>query len=256
MMMKKYFLLFLAASLSFTCMKAQTGTTQPTLKDQFTKRIGNLRLSISTLAFGKVKSNELRQDTIRIMNAGKNVLNLAVQSRPTSYYNVILSTTKLEVEEVGWIIISYDFSKRGDYGFILDRILINTNDIDQPQKNINITATILEYFSMSDSLNPKARIPETIYNYESIHAGEKVKHDFLIYNDGTKPLIIRKAKSTCGCIKANVTKSEIPIGESGIIHVEFDSFGKDGKDSRIINVYLNDPQMSEVNLEFAGTVLK
>lgn len=255
MIMKKYILLFIAVSFSFTNLIAQTGTTQPTLKDQYTKRIGNLRLSVSTLAFGKVNTNEFRQDTIRIMNAGKTVLNLAVQTKNV-YSTIMLSSTKLEAEETGWIFITYDFSKRADYGFILDRILVNTNDIDQPQKNINVTATIHEYFSLSDSLLPKARIPETIYQYGSIHAGEKVNHDFLIYNDGTKPLIIRKVKSTCGCIKSMVTKSEIPIGESGIIHIEFDSFGKDGKDNRIINVYLNDPQMSEVKLEVSGTVLK
>ena len=58
------------------------------------------------------------------------------------------------------------------------------------------------------------------------------------------------------CIKASATKSEIAPGETGIVHVEFDSFGKEGKDSRTINVFLNDPVMAEVKLEMSGVVLK
>ncbi len=234
---------------------AQTISAPPTINDQYAKKIGNLRLSQSTINFGKVLTNETRQDTIRILNAGKVAMNLDVHGT-NNYSSVSVSKNKLAPEESGTIIISYNFAKRDDYGFILDRILINTNDTDQPQKNINVSATIQEYFSPTDSLLPKARIPETIFSYGSITAGQKSNHDFLISNDGVKPLIIRKVKSTCGCIKASATKSEIAPGETGIVHVEFDSFGKEGKDSRTINVFLNDPVMAEVKLEMSGVVLK
>lgn len=240
----------------FSTSEAQTIAAQPTIKDQFTKKIGNLRLSLSTLAFGSVTNNEVKRDTIRIMNIGKSPINLSVQTK-TGYSHVVLSSPKLSPEEVGWISITYDFSKRDEYGFILDRILINTDDSELPQKNINITATIREYFPpTTDSLSPKARVPESLYSYGTIRAGEKAGHDFLVYNDGTKPLIIRKVKSTCGCIKSSVTKSEIAPGEAGIIHIDFDSFGKEGKDSRVINVYLNDPLLPEIKLEINGVVVR
>ena len=234
---------------------AQTISAPPTINDQYAKKIGNLRFSQSTLNFGKVLTNESRQDTIQIMNAGNATLNLEVHGS-NNYSTVVINKTKLAPEETGTIIVNYNFAKRDDYGFILDRILINTNDTDQPQKNINVSATIQEYFSLSDTLLPKARIPETIFSYGSITAGQKSNHDFKITNDGVKPLIIRKVKSTCGCIKTSVTKSEIQPGETGIVHVEFDSFGKEGKDSRTINVFLNDPKMPEVKLEVSGVVMK
>lgn len=234
---------------------AQTISAPPTINDQYTKKIGNLRLSLSTVNFGKVFTNETKVDTIEILNAGKIPLTLEIP--PTNNYsNVTISKNKLAPEETAIIIINYNFSKRDDYGFVLDRILINTNDNDQPQKNINVSATIQEYFSPADTLLPKARIPETIFSYGSITAGQKSDHDFTISNDGVKPLIIRKVKSTCGCIKATATKSEIAPGETGVVHVEFDSFGKEGKDSRIISVFLNDPTMPEVKLEVNGVVMK
>lgn len=251
----KFALCFIVASCVFTKIEAQTIAAQPTLNDQYSKKIGNLRFSQSTLGFGKVANNEKKQDTIRIMNSGKSTINLFAQSK-NNFSTVTFSTTKLPPDATGWILIAYDFSKRDEYGFILDRILINSDDVDQPQKSINVTATIHEYFDLTDTLTPKARIPETIYSYGNIQAGEKANHDFLIYNDGVKPLIIRKVKTTCGCIKPSTTKSEIAPGEAGVVHIEFDSFGKDGKDSRIVNVFLNDPMMSEVKLEVNGVVLK
>lgn len=251
---KIFFVLLFSIFVSGTVF-GQTISAAPTINDQYTKKIGNLRLSRSSVNFGKVLTNETRHDTIQILNSGKVPLSLEVKSA-NNYSTVAISKNKLAPEETGSIIVSYNFSKRDDYGFVLDRILINTNDTDQPQKNINVSATIQEYFSPADTLLPKARVSETMYNYGSIQAGQKSNHDFMIANDGVKPLIIRKVKSTCGCIKASVTKSEIPPGETGIVHVEFDSFGKDGKDSRIINVFLNDPTMPEVKLEVNGTILK
>lgn len=251
---KLFFVVLLSILVSDLCY-AQTISAPPTINDQYAKKIGNLRLSESTINFGKVLTNESRQDTIRILNSGKVAMNLDVNGS-NNYSSVSISKNKLVPEETGTIIVSYNFAKRDDYGFILDRILINTNDTDQPQKNINVSATIQEYFSHSDTLLPKARIPETIFSYGTITAGQKSNHDFLISNDGVKPLIIRKVKSTCGCIKTSVTKSEIQPGETGIVHVEFDSFGKDGKDSRTINVFLNDPMMPEVKLEVSGVVMK
>lgn len=235
---------------------AQTIKAQPTLKDQYSKKVGNLRMSTSTLALGKVLTNEIKMDTVRILNSGSTEMELTIQTR-TDYFSTQLSSTKLTAGQEGWIAIAYNVGKRNDYGFVLDRILINTNDKEQPQKNINVTATIAEYFSPEvDSLAPKAKLTETIYGYGTIHQGDKVNHDFLITNDGQKPLIIRKAKCTCGCIKISTTKTEINPGESAMIHVDFDSFGKEGKDSRIINVFLNDPTMPEVKLEVSGTVVK
>ena len=255
-MIKTKFILFiiLAASV-FTKVEAQTIAAEPTLKDQYSKKIGNLRFSESTLGFGRVANNEKRQDTIRIMNSGKNAINLSYQGK-NNFSSVTFSSTKLPPDGVGYIVVNYDFAKRDEYGFVLDRILINSDDTEQPQKSINVTATIHEYFPMTDSRTPKARIPETIYSYGNLQAGEKANHDFLIYNDGVKPLLIRKVKSTCGCIKSSITKSEIAPGESGIIHIEFDSFGKEGKDSRIISVFLNDPMMAEMKMEVNGVVLK
>lgn len=233
---------------------AQTNSS-PTLKDIYTKKIGNLRFSTSTMAFGKVYSNQIKQDTIHLMNSGTSEITLLINSK-TDYLKVVLSSDKIGAGQEGWIAVLYDVSKKKDYGFVLDRITLNTNDKEQPIKNINITSTIEEYFDHKDSLSPKAVFNHFSYQYGEIFQGEKIDHDFIITNAGVNPLIIHKVKSTCGCIKTSLTKTEISKGESAIIHVDFDSFGKEGKDSRSIYVYLNDPEKSTVTLDLNGIVKK
>lgn len=233
---------------------AQTNSS-PTLKDIYTKKIGNLRFSTSTMAFGKVYSNQIKQDTIHLINSGTSEITLLINSK-TDYLKVVLSSDKIGAGQEGWIAVLYDVSKKKDYGFVLDRITLNTNDKEQPIKNINITSTIEEYFDHKDSLSPKAVFNHFSYQYGEIFQGEKIDHDFIITNAGVNPLIIHKVKSTCGCIKTSLTKTEISKGESAIIHVDFDSFGKEGKDSRSIYVYLNDPEKSAVTLDLNGIVKK
>ncbi len=233
---------------------AQTNSS-PTLKDIYTKKIGNLRFSTSTMAFGKVYSNQIKQDTIHLINSGTSEITLLINSK-TDYLKVVLSSDKIGAGQEGWIAVLYDVSKKKDYGFVLDRITLNTNDKEQPIKNINITSTIEEYFDHKDSLSPKAVFNHFSYQYGEIFQGEKIVHDFIITNAGVNPLIIHKVKSSCGCIKTSLTKTEISKGESAIIHVDFDSFGKEGKDSRSIYVYLNDPEKSAVTLDLNGIVKK
>lgn len=252
--MKNKILVFLL--IIFCCKSnAQILISNPTLKDIYTKKIGNLRFSTSTLAFGKVYSNQIKQDTIHLMNSGTSEVTLLINSK-TDYLNLVLSSDKIGSGQEGWIVVLYDVSKKKDYGFVLDRITLNTNDKEQPIKNINITATIEEYFAQRDSLSPKAIFNHISYQYGEIFQGEKVNHDFIITNVGVNPLIIHKVKSSCGCIKTSLTKTEISKGESAIIHVDFDSFGKEGKDNRSIYVYLNDPEKSDVTLELNGSVKK
>lgn len=252
--MKNKFLVFLFI-IFCSKSKAQLINTNPTLKDIYTKKIGNLRFSTSTLAFGKVFTNQIKEDTIHIMNSGTSELTLLINSK-TDYLEFVLSSDKIASGQEGWIAVSYNASKKKDFGFVLDRIVLNTNDKEQPIKNINITATIEEYFSENDSLSPKAVFNQLNYEYGEIFQGEKISHDFIVTNTGIKPLVIRKVKSTCGCIKTSITKTEILKGESGIVHVDFDSFGKEGKDNRTIIVYLNDPAKPVVNLDLNGSVKK
>ncbi len=230
-----------------------------TLKDRFSKKSGTLMFSATTLKLGRIKNNATKTDTIKIYNGGSNVISLAT-ARVPAHMTANLQSSSLAPGTETFLAIAFDATKKNDYGFVLDRFELTTNDAEQPKKPLSVTATIEEAFVMStaeDSLQaPKARWSEANYDYGQIRQGDKVSHQFVVYNDGKKDLLIHKAKTSCSCLKTNISKTTIAAGDSSIVKVDFDSFGKEGKDSRKVNVYLNDYLRPDVSIEIKGEVTK
>ena len=260
-MIKKYFL-FLVAALALNNIASAQGTivsASGTLKDRFSKKIGNMMFSATALKLGRIKNNASKMDTIKIYNAGNSSLTLSLGKIP-AHMAVNLQSAMLSQGAETFITVAFDAAKKGDYGFVLDRFELNTNDADQPKKILTVTATIEEAFVMAtaeDSLQaPKARWSESGFDYGTIKQGDKVSHQFVVYNDGKKDLLIHKAKTTCSCLKTTISKTTVAAGDSSTVKVDFDSFGKDGKDSRKVDVYLNDYQKPNVTIEMKGEVTK
>lgn len=231
----------------------------PSLQDQYRKKVGNLRFSKTTIAFGKIKNNEVLTDTIYIYNTGKNEITIAAPAKLPAFLSVTINVGSLKPGEKGWMIVNYDAAKRNDFGIVFDRFFLTTSDDDQAAKNINLTATLQEFFppaAEGDTLFAKAVFPETVFDFGRIKQGEKVSKIFTVSNSGTKILLIRAVKNTCGCIKSSANKMEINPGESVSIKVDYDSFAKEGKETKTVFIYLSDPSMSEVKIEVRGEVFK
>ena len=236
------------------------GQTQPTLQDMYPKRVGNLRFSATTLSFGKIRNNIIRVDTIRMYNSGSKSIRIATAGKIPAAVQVSIPTPEIGPSQAGFMLVQYDPSKKNDYGFVLDRFFLNTNDTIQPSKNINITANIQPSFppmtAADSAVIQKSRMPMTVYDYGNIHSGEKAVHDFMLYNDGKSDLRILKSKTSCVCMKTTFGKEVVPAGDSTNVRVEFDSYGKEGNDSRKVNLYVNDPARPEVVLEMKGMISK
>ena len=258
--MKKY-ILFIVLSLTGSNLFSQKVIVKsdPTTNDRFSKKIGNLRLSTSMVKFGKIKNNETRTDTVRVYNDGSQNIHIAIGKIPP-HIKVGAGAEQLAPKAETWIAVSYDPSRKNDFGYVLDRFEIVTNDSLQPKKPVSISAFITEFFPVmtaEDSTNvQKAKWAETSFDYGKVKKGEKVSHKFLVTNEGKRDLYIRKATSNCICMKMISSTDTIASGKSGHITIEFDSSNKQGKDSRRMTVFLNDPAKPEVMLELKGEIEK
>ncbi len=238
---------------------AQRAITSPTLKDKFEKKVGNLRMSNTIFKLGKIKNNEVRYDTILLLNESQVPMNISLPLKLPSYIRININGSPVAAGGVGYISLIYEASKKNDYGFVIDRIQLNSDDVEMPQKYITVTAIIEEFFTnqqLNDGMNPKAQIPETSFGFGRIKQGEKISHFFKIYNEGKQPLKLHKIKTNNSCIKASFSKKEIAPGDSAIILSEYDSFGKLGKELRYFSLYINDPLSPEVKFEMKGEVIK
>ena len=96
---------------------------------------------------------------------------------------------------------------------------------------------------------PVMKFEKETHDFGKIKRGDKVTYDFKFTNTGKSPLIITDAVATCGCTKPEVPKAPIKPGESGNVHVTFDSAGKLGLQDKQITVTANtNPAQSRVHL--------
>ena len=85
----------------------------------------------------------------------------------------------------------------------------------------------------------KVEVLDKTYDFGTITQGEKAQTIYKIKNVGQHPLIISKAKGSCGCTVPKWPKGPIAPGEIAEIDVVFNSRGKKGKQSKRITITAN-----------------
>ena len=113
---------------------------------------------------------------------------------------------------------------------------------NQSQKGNSITAG-----NAADA--PVMKFAKETNDFGKIRSGDKVASDFKFTNTGKSPLIITDAVATCGCTKPEWPKGPIKPGESGNIHVVFNSASKMGLQDKMITITANtNPAQNMVHL--------
>ena len=77
------------------------------------------------------------------------------------------------------------------------------------------------------------------HDFTDTKAGVILEHDYSFTNSGNQPLIISDYKVACSCTKITFPTEPIPPGETGVIHLAFDTAGKKGFQSRKIELISN-----------------
>lgn len=80
---------------------------------------------------------------------------------------------------------------------------------------------------------------ETEFKFGKVKVGTVINHDFPFTNTGSVPLLITKARSTCGCTVPSYPEAPIAPGESGVISVSFDTKNKYGRQRKPVTIIAN-----------------
>jgi len=86
---------------------------------------------------------------------------------------------------------------------------------------------------------PKMTFQKEIHDFGKIKPGDTVVYDYKFTNTGNLPLIISDGYASCGCTKPTWPTAPVKPGESGVIHVKFDSRGKMGMQDKEITITAN-----------------
>lgn len=107
-----------------------------------------------------------------------------------------------------------------------------------------------------DSINvAKFEFEEEVYNFGTTREGKTVAHDYKFTNTGKVPLLIKDARSTCGCTVPDWPKEPIPPGEGGVIKVSFNTAGKTENQTKPITITAN-TYPAKTLLRIEGYVIK
>lgn len=237
--------------------KGQVIPKPKTKKDYYPVSIGNLRFASNHLAFMDMKNVEVKTDTMKIYNDWTQPMTLEFKELPAWLQCKAVPQT-IKPEEEGYILITYNANKRGDWGLNFDNFRIHTNDAVDPVKTLTASAIIKEDFSQLTPKQlekaPKITFKSEQYDYGTVKKGTSVEYDYEFINEGKSDLIIRKVKAACGCTATKPEKTLLKKGESSKIGVTLHTAGLKDRQHKIITVITNDPQRPEIILHILGTV--
>jgi hypothetical protein len=85
-------------------------------------------------------------------------------------------------------------------------------------------------------------------DFGKIEEGKTLDVSFRFKNVGDKPLVISNVSASCGCTIPETPKKPFAPGETGVIKASFNSSGKQGTQSKQVNVFANlDPAMTTLS---------
>lgn len=221
--------------------------------------VGELRMKTSHLAFMKTYNNQTRTEFVEVYNNGNEIITAEFNSVP-GFIQIKMEPESLKPKEEGKIVVTYDATKRDDWGFVMNRVNIaaKTESGEQMTGRLSISAVISEDFSQlteEELANaPVISFDNQTFDFGNIKQGESVEHEYKFINNGKRDLIIRKTKASCGCTAIMPSKNVIPPGESSVIKMKFNSTGKKGAQNKTITVTSNDPNNPEIKLRIKGTI--
>jgi hypothetical protein len=105
---------------------------------------------------------------------------------------------------------------------------------------------------------PEIAVESTALDLGDVPNGETISRDVTVRNTGAGILVVESITTSCGCTTASLEPMQLQPGESGVLHIEFDS-GAHGEELagplvRQVFITSNDPARPEVTVELAANV--
>jgi len=109
---------------------------------------------------------------------------------------------------------------------------------------------------VAPAVDPNAgvfKFKETTHDYGEVPEGPTAETDFEFKNTGKSPIVISEAHGSCGCTVPKWPQEPIMPGKKGLIHVTYNTQGRQGPISKDVTINSNAQQKTMV-LHITGTV--
>jgi len=115
------------------------------------------------------------------------------------------------------------------------------------------------FLAACNSQSPQISLESYEFEFGDVVNGNIVSKDIIVENIGGSPLIIEDVSTSCGCTTGTVEPKTISPGETGVLHIEFDSGAHgpelEGMLMRQVFLETNDPNSPQVRVDFTANVV-
>lgn len=154
--------------------------------------------------------------------------------------------------------IKVDFNSSGRFGPQEKFVYVMSNDPINKELKLSFKCVVVDK-SVAKEANaklPKLKLNKTEYNFGDVEEGKLVETKIGFKNVGNAELIISDVKTSCGCTAALLSSKKLQPGESGNLRIELDTNGREGKLTRTIVIYSNDPEGPNQVITLNANILK
>ena len=229
--------------------------SKPNLR--YKQNIDGLKFKSKHINLGSIYTWQIRTDTIYFINQRPETVELGLFRQPT-HITAQFIPQQVKSGEKGMLLLTYNATKKNDYGYQFEPLLLSINGNINYSNQINISTTLLEDFTQwtKEELAqaPIATFDRTEYDFGELQQDEKRTCKFILTNTGESPLYIRKTKTSCGCTAVKLSQPLLAPKSSMTIQIVFDPSGKSGYQNKTITMITNDPQKPETILKIKGIV--
>ncbi len=229
-----------------------------TIAELYPREIGPLRVAQNHLAFPVIKNNQVRDQSLELVNDTDNPVAVGFKNLP-AHLKAVVNPMVVPARGKSLLSVTYDAKAANTFGFVSHRIYLSLDGSTDYKYSIGISATIEEDFS---SLSPEeldsapvAAFNTASYDFGDIQQGVKKEYSFELTNKGKRELLIRNIRSSCGCTAVSPSKKVVAAGETVPVKVVFDTTGKKGRQSKTVTVITNDPRTPTTTLRISTNIL-
>lgn len=233
--------------------KGEVTPHEKTVEELFTFPVGGVRFESNHLAFTNIKKNEKKIRVMPVINTSAAPVKIEFNNVP-AHLTLTANPETIKPGQKGLVEGTYDATKNAGWGNVNDMVKILINGVPQENVYYYVSANLVEDFS---SLSPEElanapvfKVAQTTVDLGKIKGSTQNEVEFKFTNEGKRDLVLRNIRSSCGCTAVQQGSQGVGIkpGESSSIKAIFNSGSYNGKVTKAIYVYTNDPKNSEVVL--------
>ena len=239
--------------------KGEVTPREKTVEELFTFPVGGVRFESIQLAFTNIKKTEKKIRVMQVVNTSAEPVKIEFENVP-AHLTLKVNPETLKPGQKGLVEGTFDATKNPSWGTTTDLVRIKLNGVPQNNQYYYVSANLVEDFSKLSKEElanaPVFKLDATTVDLGKIKGSTQNEVEFKFTNAGKSDLFIRHVRATCGCTAIQEGQQGIGIkpGQSSSIKATFNSGGYNGKVTKAIYVYANDPLKSEVVLMLSADV--